>query len=380
VPIRILILGAGFGGLELSSRLAVDLPNDVEVTLIDRNDSFIFGFSKLDVMFGRKTMRDVRLSYKDITKPNVSFRQETVVSIDPERRRVVTNAGTHEADVLVVALGADLAPEATPGAVECGNEFYTPAGAERAKDVLASFAGGSVIVGVLGGFFKCPPAPYETAFLLHDMLTRRGVRDASSIQIVTPMPKPIPISDDVSGSILALLDERDITHSHATWTERLDSARKVAVTRDGREFPFDLFLAVPVHVAPPVVVESGLTEDDGWIAVDNATLETKFKDVFAVGDIASAPVPRAGVIAEGEASTVADVLYHRIGGGPVPAPFPGEIKCYIEMGDDTIGRVSVNFLGGPSVVSAFIPPSLEGAEEKRRFGATRRQRWFGAEG
>ena len=373
---HVVILGAGFGGLELSSRLSTELADDVDVTLIDQSDAFVFGFSKLDVMFGRRSMDEVRLPYRDITKPNVEFRQESVLSIDADRKRVVTNAGTYDADVLVIALGADLAPEATPGLTECGYEFYSPEGAARVRDLLPAFQGGRVLIGVLGGLFKCPPAPYETAFMLHDYLTRRGARDATSIHIVTPMPKPIPVSDEVSDAISRLLDERGIEHSHASLATRLDPATKVAHLKDGRELPFDLFLAVPVHVAPPVVVDSGLTED-GWIAVDKATLATKFPDVYAVGDITSAPVPRAGVIAEGEASTVADVLINRIKGGPPPAPFPGEIMCYIEMGDDTIGRVNVNFLSGPAPTALFTPPSLEGAEEKRRFAASRRQRWFG---
>jgi sulfide:quinone oxidoreductase len=244
--------------------------------------------------------------------------------------------------------------------------------------VLTDFPGGRVLIAVLGGFFKCPPAPYEAAFLLHDHLVRAGLRAASSITVVTPMPKPIPISDEVSDAIIELLDERGIGHLHATWIKRLDPATKLASLRDGRELPFDLVLAVPVHVAPPVVVESGLTETDGWIAVDPRTLATKFPDVYAVGDVASAPVPRAGVVAEGEARTVADVLIHRIGGGPEPQPFRGQICCYVEMGDGTIGKVEVDFLSGPAPAASFMPPSLAGAEDKREFAESRRARWFGS--
>ncbi len=375
---RVVIVGAGFGGLELSSRLSNELADDVEVTLIDQSDAFIFGFAKLDLMFGRRTLDEVRLPYRDISKPSVAFRQETVVSIDPERKRVVTNVGTHDADVLVVALGADLAPETTPGLEECGYEFYSPTGAARVRDVLPTFPGGDVIIAVLGGFFKCPPAPYETAFMLHDYLSRRGVRDASTIHLVTPMPKPVPISDETSNAILGLLDERGILHSHGSWTVRLDPAAKVAHLKDGRELPFDLLLGVPVHRAPAVVVESGLAED-GWIPVDPATFATKFPDVYAVGDVTSAPVPRAGVIAEGEASTVADVLVAQIRGGPPAPPFAGEIICYIEIGDNTIAKVDVNFLSGPAPTAVFTPPSLAGADEKRRFAASRRLRWFGHE-
>jgi sulfide:quinone oxidoreductase len=191
------------------------------------------------------------------------------------------------------------------------------------------------------------------------------------------MPKPIPISADVSDAILRLLDQRGIEYAHATWTSHLDPATKRVHLREGRELPFDLFLGVPVHVAPRVVVESGLTEDDGWIAVDPRTLATKFPDVYAIGDVASAPVPRAGLIAEGEADTVADVLIHRVRGGPEPAPFAGAIRCFIEMGDDTISKVDVDFLSGPAPVATFTPPSLAAAGDKRDFAATRLARWFG---
>jgi sulfide:quinone oxidoreductase len=256
------------------------------------------------------------------TSPNPTWcsRQEAVLSIDPEHQRVITNAGTYEADILVVALGADLDLGATPGLTECGQEFYTPDGAAKVRELLPAFEGGNIVIGVLGGFFKCPPAPYETAIMLHDYLIRRGVRQAATIQVVTPMPKPVPISDEVSDAILSLLDEQDIGHSHSCWITHLDPAANVAHLKDGRELPFDMFMAVPIHVAPPVLIDSGLTEPDSWIAVDKATLATKFPDVHAAGDITSAPVPRAGVIAEGEASTIADLLVNRIKGNPPPAP------------------------------------------------------------
>jgi sulfide:quinone oxidoreductase len=191
------------------------------------------------------------------------------------------------------------------------------------------------------------------------------------------MPKPIPISEDVSDAILNLMDERGIGHSHASPVRDVDPRAKALRLKDGRTLPFDLLLAVPVHVAPRVVVDSGLTEQDGWIAVDIETFATKFPGVYAVGDVTSAPVPRAGVIAEAEASTLADVLVDRIRGGGAVRPFKGEIKCYIEMGDDTIGLVDVDFLSGPTPVAVFTPPSLAGADQKRQFAAARRQRWFG---
>ena len=152
---HVLILGAGFGGLELATRLAETIQDAVRVTLLDRNDSFFFGFSKLEVMLGRQAAQDVRMYYRDITKDGIEFRQETVTGIAPVARRVTTDAGTHDADFLVVAMGADYDMAATPGFEAGGHEYYTLAGAERLRDALADFDGGRVLVSVLGQPFKC---------------------------------------------------------------------------------------------------------------------------------------------------------------------------------------------------------------------------------
>ena len=181
MKLNVVVLGAGFAGLELSSRLSEAIGDQLDLTLIDRNDSFFFGYSKLDVMFGRKPAEAVRMAYRQINKPGVRFRQEDIRAIDPEKRRVTTDQGVYEADVLVVALGADYDLDATPGLLEGGNEFYSFAGAERLREVLPAFTKGHAIVGVASTPFKCPPAPSEAALLLDDFLTRarraRRVRD-----------------------------------------------------------------------------------------------------------------------------------------------------------------------------------------------------------
>lgn len=375
---HVVILGAGFGGLELSTRLAEEVPDDVQLTLIDQRDSFVFGFSKLDVLFGRESLDGVRHYYRDIASSAVDFRQETVTSIDPQARRVVTSGGTYDADVLVVALGADYDLAATPGLIEDGFEFYSEEGAARAAGAIAALDSGKVVIGVLGPLFKCPPAPFETAFLLHDSLVDRGVRDATSISLVTPLPKAIPVSDEVSTAIQSMLTERGIEFWPSSTITHLDPAGHVAHVGDGRELPYDLFLGVPVHRAPQVVADSGLAVN-GWIPVDVKTFATPFPDVFAIGDVTSAPVPRAGVIAEGEAGTLADVLVARVrGGGEVP-PYAGAAVCFIEIGGEQVGGVRVNFLSGPSPTALFQPPSAEIAQEKQAWAASRRQRWFGSD-
>ncbi len=373
---QVVILGAGFGGLELVSRLSESVPDEVEITLIDKSDSFMFGFSKLDVMFGRRPVSELWHPYRNMDKSSATFRQETVLSIDAGARQVVTDGGTYEPDILVVALGADYDTSATPGLEEDGYEFYSVAGAERARDALDAFGGGAVIIGVLGGTFKCPGAPNEAALLLHDYLSRRGIRESSSIHLISPLPMPIPISKKTSDAIAAILQDHGIEYLPSTKVTRLDPQTHVAHLTDNREIPYDLFLGIPVHCAPDVVLTSDLAED-GWIPVDPATFATRHPNVFAVGDVTSAPVPRAGGIAEGEAATVADVLIAELAGGPPAPAYDGAGACYVELGDELVGRIDVNFLSYDTPVAKFTAPTPQLFEEKREWGATRAVRWFG---
>jgi sulfide:quinone oxidoreductase len=373
---RVVVLGAGFGGLELTTRLSDEFGADIDVVLIDKTDDFVFGFSKLEVMFGRARSEQVRHPYRDFVKPGVQFVQSTIRSIDPNNKRVETDAGAFDADVLVVALGADLHPEETPGLVEGGYDFYTEAGAFALRDVLADFDGGRVIVAVTSTPFKCPPAPSETALLMHDFLTDRGLRDRSSIALVMPLPVPIPPSPDASQALLAAFAERGIDWHPATLVRALDPTRRVAVLGDGGEMAYDLFLGVPTHRVPEVVAQSGMTVD-GWIPVNPMTLETQFPGVYAVGDVTSVGTPKAGVFAEGQGAIVADGISARIRGAGETAHYDGRGICYLEFGHQQVAKVDVTFLSGQAPRGALEGPSPALAAEKADFGSSRVQRWFG---
>ena len=372
------MLGAGFGGLELATVLSEALGDGADTTLIDRGDSFVFGYSKLDVMFGRTTLDAVRLPYRELAKPGVRFVQETVTAIDPEARRVTTDGGAYDADFLVVALGADYDLDATPGLAEA-NEFYSIAGAARLAELLPSFSEGRAIVGVCGAPFKCPPAPSEAALLLDDYLTARGVRDVCELSIVIPFSTPVPPSPETSQALVAAFAERGIEFVAGRRVASLDPARRVAVLDDGAELPYDLFLGVPKHRAPDVVIASGMTEE-GYVPVDSRTLETRFPGVYAVGDVATVGVPKAGVFAEGAARVVAAALLAQIHGDERPEGYDGLGSCYIEFGGGRVGRVDVDFLSGPTPTGVFQEPSGALVAEKHLFGSSRRARWFGLSG
>jgi sulfide:quinone oxidoreductase len=373
---HVVILGAGFAGLELSARLSDTLADEVRVTLIDQSESFTFGYSKLDIMFGRRAAADVRLDYGDINKREVEFRRERVSAIDPEKRRVTTDKGAYEADFLAVALGADYDFAATPGFAEGGFEYYSVAGAGRLRDVLPDFDSGTILIGILGEPFKCPPAPFEAALLLHDHLVKRGVREAAEIRVVGPMAAPVPIAKEVSQGILGALSERGIEYLAKQLVVQLDTQNREARLESGGSLPYDLFIGIPVHRVPAVVESSGLAE--AWIPVDQTNLATRFPGVYALGDVSGAPVAKAGVFAEAAARVVADDIAARLRGEELERPYQGDGYCYIEFGGGMVAKVEANFLGGPKPTARLVGPSRELAADKEAFGSSRRERWFGS--
>jgi sulfide:quinone oxidoreductase len=242
--------------------------------------------------------------------------------------------------------------------------------------VLAEFAGGRVVVGVTSLPFKCPPAPSETALLVHDLLQGRGLLDGSQVSLVMPLGVPIPPSPQASDAILAAFAERGIAWYPSRLVEALDPARSVALLSDGTELGYDLFLGVPRHRAPDVVVESGLTVD-GWVPVDPLTLSTRYPGVYALGDVASVGTPKAGVFAEGQAAVVAAQIIATHRASTSSATYDGRGICYLEVGHDMVAKVDVTFTAGESPHGDLVGPSRDLMADKVAFGAERIDRWFG---
>lgn len=375
-PVRVVVLGAGFGGLELSTLVREACGDAARITLIDKAPGFVFGFSKLDVMFGKDTVDHVTHMYRDAVMPGVEFVNAEITSIDPIARSVQTSAGAFQADILVVALGCGVDPSATPGLAEGGHEFYSNAGAFALQETLTNFTGGRVVVGVTSTPFKCPPAPSETSMLMHEFLTERGLRDVSEIALIMPFGRPVPPSPDASEAILARFEQYGIEWHPDRIVRGLDPERRVVLLSDGDEMPYDLFLAIPKHVAPEVVVDAGMTVD-GWIPVDPHTMATNFPDVYAVGDVTSAGTPKAGVFSEGQARVAADHVIARIRGVGSEAAYDGFGRCYLEFGDGEIAQVDITFAPGQPPNGTLFGPDERLEQDKSAFGTDRVRRWFG---
>jgi sulfide:quinone oxidoreductase len=229
------------------------------------------------------------------------------------------------------------------------------------------------LISILRRPFKCPPAPFEAALLLHDHFTERGIRDRVEIRTLGPMERPVPITKEVSGAFLKALGERGIPYgAQQVVTEVGDGT---ATLESGETIEHDLFIGIPVHRVPEVVFSAGLTED-GWVPVDPSNLRTRFDRVYALGDVAATRNPKAGAFAESAARVVAEDIAARLTGGELEHPYQGDGHCYLEFGGGRAGRVEANF-GGPQVVAKLVGPSAAQVADKEEWVSERRERWFG---
>lgn len=374
---RVLILGAGFGGLETAARLSELLGDEADVTLIDAGTGFTFGYHKIDLLFSQTTLDDVRTPYHRHELPGVTFVNELITDIDPVARRVETPTDTYSGDVMVVALGADYNLNATPGLTDLGFDVYSVSGTLVAAEALSHFSGGDIVIGVCGSTFKCPPAPHETALRLHDYLESRGIREKSSITVVVPLPVPLPPAPALTEAIMQRYEDRGIAFigGHLVRSLTQDDGRKVAVLDDGRRLPADLFLGVPVHVAPEVVAHSGMLDGE-WIAVSRDTAATRFPGVFAVGDVTSIGTAKAGVFAEGAGRVVADQLVARLRGQDPTPNYNGRAWCLVELGHEEVAGVDIDFFGGSHPHGEYAPPTELSDGAKDDFALVRTSRWF----
>lgn len=375
---HILILGGGFGGIAAARRLRELLPPADAITLVDQRDYFIVGFRKTWVLLG-DSLENGQGDLRALARQGIRFVQGRVDALEPAARAVTVNGARLEADALVIALGAELAPDAVPGFSEHALSVYDPRALPRAAEAIQTFPGGEVVVGVFGPTYKCPPAPYEIALLLNEAFRERGVR--ANVTVFTPLPMSIPLLGQAGcGAIddrLAEAGIRLLTDRHAVAVEP-----GAVVLKTGERIRFDLLLGVAPHRAPRVVREAGLTGGTGWIEVDARTLETGIPGVYAIGDVTAVmmangkPLPKAGVFAEAEGQVVAARIAARLAGREPEAVFEGRGGCFLEVGGGQAVMVQGHFLAEGGAQVHVSEASAAFFQEKVAFERERLREWF----
>lgn len=379
----VLILGGGVGGLVAANGLARSLPKQHRVVLVEREASFVFAPSLLWLMTGGRTPEQVSRPLARLEKRGVELVRGTIERIDAEKREVVVAGRAVGGDHLVIALGAELAPELVPGLAEAGHNFYTLAGAEALRDALARFTGGKLAVLTAAPAYKCPAAPYEAAMLLEYSCRKRKLREPTQIDLYAAEPGPLGVAGpEVSKAVRQMVEAKGIAYHPEHQVKEVDAGARVLKFANGVEASFDLLAYVPPHRAPRVVREAGLVAESGWISVDRHTMETKFEGVYALGDVVAIPLklgkplPKAGVFAHAEAEVVARNIARAITGKGKPASFDGEGECFIETGDGKAGFGKGNFYAEPLPQVKIHAPGRHWHAAKVLFEKDWLRRWF----
>lgn len=379
---HVLILGGGFGGLAAANELRSLLDPDDRVTLVDRADAFFMGFAKLWDLGGTRALAEGTVSLDRLADRGVEHVRADILAIDAEHRSVETTAGTLSGDALIVALGAIPSPAhlallAADGAFD----LYDAAKLPAMRTALDAITGGRILVAILGGPLKCPPAPYEAVLVVDERLRRRGGRDTVEVVVSTPQPITLPVAGpDASRMVAGYLAERGIRllASHKIESVGPDLTVRFA---DGTDLGCDLLLGVPAAAPPPVVAASALAGEGGWIVPDPQTLRAGFDGVYAVGDCTTVPtataqLPKAGVFAAAEGRVAAANVVAELRGGP-SSTFDGRGACYLELPGGQVAFVEGDFFAEPEPAVRIDGPSADNFRRKQAYERDRLREWLG---
>jgi sulfide:quinone oxidoreductase len=375
---RFLILGGGFGGIAAARAFRQLRPED-EVVLVDRRSHFMVGFRKTWALVGHSPLAAGQRPLQALAEDGIRLVQGTATAIDPNSRSAVVDGRTIEADALLIALGAELAPDLVPGLADHAFSVYDPQRIPAARAALEAFDGGRVAVGVFTPTYKCPPAPYEMALLLADYFAGRGV--PAEIELFTPLPSSMPLLGTAGCMVIeGRLMARGITFLPGRKATAVEAG---AVVFGEERRPYDLILAIAPHRVPEVVAASGLADRGGWVRVNGQTMESAFPAVYAAGDVTEVamangkPLPKAGVFAEGEGVTVAHRVAAAFAGQKATATFAGVGGCYLEVGDGEAMVVEGTFMAQPVPDVRLTEATADYLAQKVRFEQERLQAWFG---
>ena len=377
---HVLILGGGFGGLSTANEIRNSLSaSEVKITVVDKKNWFMVGFAKLWIIRGKRTFENSTGSLNELTKKEIDFLNEEILQIDLENKNIKTTTKNLSYDFLIIAMGAVLAPQKIPGLVEHGMNLYDYRESEKIHNKIKELKSGTIAISIMGMPYKCPPAPFEAALLIDSMLRETGVRDSVQIHFYSPAPITLPAAGpEISKQILDLISSEKIVFHDSCKVTKVETNKLIFENSDA---DFDLLLAIPPHIAPNVIYESGLAKQDNFIPI-NRDCKTAHDNVYAIGDVTTLKVtetmavPKAGVFAEGEGLTVAQNIISKIHSKEDSALFDGKGGCFIESGRDTASLIEVDMFSGPKPSTNLTESTPEHLNEKLQFEKERLTKWL----
>ena len=395
---QVLILGAGFGGLASANLIRKSLtPEECQITVIDKNQHFIMGLVNLWILSGSRRLEDSQVALDKLEDKGIGFLNEEITDIDPSESSITlgTNRNKLEYDYLIVALGAELAPKLIDGFEDNGSCFniYDPQQVPNLREKILSLKSGCIVICIADIPYKCPPAPYEISLLINDMLIKNGTRNSIDLKIYGPTSISLPVAGpNISRDVVNLLNDNNIKFHPLHKLKKVLDKKTVEFEND-KKTNYDLLIVIPPHQVPQVIKNSDLLGDGDqrWINVDRFSLKTKFKNVFAIGDVTEIrldggiTIPKAGVFAEGEAKVVSQQIIDEIknnndnshnSNNGLASKFDGKGFCFMEAGNKRAGFIEADIYneGGPTV--RLDPPSGESYQKKLDFERSRVNEWL----
>ncbi len=377
---HVVILGGGFGGLAAANELRKTFStSQVKVTIVDKKDWFMVGFAKLWIINGTRTFENSTGSLNELGKKGIDFLKDKILSIDLKEKNVKTQTQKISFDFLIISMGAVLAPQKIIGLEQNGFNLYDHNQLLEIRESLERIESGKIAICIMGMPYKCPPAPFEASLLIDSMLRKRGIRDSVQIDFYSPAPITLPAAGpEVSKQILDLVNSENITFHNSSKIKFVES--KKLVFEDG-EANFDLLLAIPPHVAPKVIYDSGLADEPGFIAIDR-DCKTPFENIFAVGDVTSLvatknmAVPKAGIFAEGEGIVVAQNIISKIQSSEKFVLYDGKGGCFIESGKNTASIIEVDMFSDSGPSTNLTESTSDNLSKKVQFEKERLSKWL----
>ncbi|MFB5606615.1 MAG: NAD(P)/FAD-dependent oxidoreductase [Candidatus Nitrosomaritimum yanchengensis] len=377
---HVLILGGGFGGLSAANEIRNSLSSsEVRITVVDKKNWFMVGFAKLWIIRGTRTFENSTCSLNELSKKEIDFLNEEILQIDLENKNIKTSTKNLSYDYLIIAMGAVLAPQKIPGLVEHGMNLYDYRESEKIHNKIKELKSGTIAISIMGMPYKCPPAPFEAALLIDSMLREAGIRDSVQIHFYSPAPITLPAAGpEISKQILDLISSEKIVFHDSCKVTKVEPNKLIF---EKNEANFDLLLAIPPHIAPDVIYESGLAKQDNFIPI-NRDCKTSYDNVYAIGDVTNLKVtetiavPKAGVFAEGEGLTVAQKIISKIHSKEDSVLFDGKGGCFIESGRNTASLIEVDMFSGPKPSTRLTESTLKHLNEKLQFEKERLTKWL----